>query len=211
MRLLLRIAPLLLLAALGQACSRSISVELQPAAGAEIRGHDRILVVGLSSSLRRRDRWETVMVDTLRRQGFTAWTSLGQMDSGTDIDRDSLGRVVEKTGAELVLVTRLVDEQVHATAVEARTGVKTQRRSGTPVVDFFRYDYKEYEEPGYVLLSSTVRLHTDVFETREGRLLAGIDSVAREQDSEFELLAGVTEAITRRLRRAGLLRPAPAP
>jgi len=35
--------------------------------------------------------------------------------------------------------------------------------------------------------------------------------VAREQDSEFELLAGVTEAITRRLRRAGLLRPAPVP
>ncbi len=195
---------MLTFAAFAQGCSQSTTVDVTRYGQQWDQPHSRILIIGLSNSRNRRDRWETVMADTLRRSGMMAWASTSLMDPTTDLSRETILPVVEESGADLVLVTRLVREDVKASEVQGYTGAKTQRKTENPVIDFFRYDYKEYEEPGYVLLSTTVRLTTDVFETRAGRLLLTIDTTTRDKDSEFDLLVDVTEAIDRRLRREQL-------
>ncbi len=113
------------------------------------RTYRKILVVGVSEDFDRRRSFENFVVNALQNSGNTAWPSSRLMESETSLDQDAIRAAVKTSGADAILVTRLVERSVTADEVDARTGVKTQRKEGG-LVNLFRYDYNEYEEPAYI-------------------------------------------------------------
>jgi hypothetical protein len=168
--------------------------------GAAGRPFGKILVVGVTENSNQRRRFENAMVSVLEGGSSVAWASHELMPSNEPLNRDSVGKIVESTGADAVLATRLVSHEVAGEQVDARTGVKTNPQ-GQSVTNFFRYDYDEFEEAAYLVVKSTVTLTTEIYETSEGELVYSVDTTTYEKESEFEIIDEATRAIAERLRQ----------
>jgi len=188
------------------ACARptAVSSTWQEHRQSPAHPYDKILVVGISDDSNQRRRFENLMLSRLQKSGTTAWASHQAMQPGTALNRETVAALVEQTGATAVIVTRLADQKISADKVDARTGHKTRRKSANPV-NFFRYDYDEYEEPAYLVVKNTVSLTTDLYETKEGRLLYSIETTTYDKESGLEIIDEATSAIVGRLRRDGLV------
>jgi hypothetical protein len=160
----------------------------------------KILVVGVTPNEGLRWRWERTMTATLQDEGLTAWSSVKIMGYETPLNRDNVVLAVRETGADAVLVSRLIRQDVAPKGVDARAEAKKRRRDQY-VFDIFRYDYEEIEEPSYTLLTSTVEIGTDLYETTEGRLIYSLNTITYQKQTEWEVLDEVTIAITKRLRK----------
>ena len=166
---------------------------------------DKVLVVGVSESARERRRFENTLTAKLEKAGVIAAPSHRSMQADADLNQEIVASAIESTGATAVMITRLVSHDVTSKEVEERTEIKTRRRSDAPVVDFFRYDYEEYEEAAYLVVKSTVSLRTDIYETRNGKLTYSIDTTTFDKETSFEILDEVTTAIVGQLRNDGLV------
>jgi hypothetical protein len=185
------------------------------------RPYTKILVVGVSESSGQRRRFENAMKAVLERSGNTAWTSHRNMPTDAPLERDSVAKIVESTGADSVIVTRLVNHEVTGEEVELKTGARA--KSGQKkTTDFFQYDYNvqtdynvgqqdfrdkdTYERAGYLVVKSTVTLSTDIYETGQGNLIYSVETTTYEKESEFEIIDEATRAIGGRLKTDGLVR-----
>lgn len=204
-----RLAPfaVLLAALLLAACTKGTKIkpvrhESRPAEAP----YSKVLVVGVTPNEGLRWRWERLMAQTLEDRGLTAWSSVKEMGYDTPLNRDNVVVAVRKTGADAVLVSRLIRQDVAAKGVDARKEAKARRREEY-IFDFFRYDYEEIDVPSYTLLTSTVEINTDLYETTEGRLVYSINTITYQKQTEWEVLDEVTIAIAKRLRRDKMARP----
>ncbi len=161
------------------------------------------LVIGVSSNANRRQRFEGMLADAIRTGDTAADPSLRYLRAAQELNPDTVGATVRQAGADAVLVTRLVSREVVADEVPGRTGVKTQRRSESPV-DFFRYDYREYDEPPVLVARNDVTLATDLYETQSGKLIYTIEITSTGLESEYDIFDQVTRALAKRLRKDGL-------
>lgn len=166
---------------------------------------DQVLVVSLSQDLNIRRSFEDMMVDRLAGTGNNAWASSREMDTSAPVDRESLTKVVQATGANLVTVTRVADLQIQVGKTGESAGVRVQRRDQTPL-DFFRYDYEFFEDTQYLVPERAVTLQTDVFHGENGILLYSIETVIPPRETRFEISNEAAKAIATRLRRDGLIR-----
>ena len=200
--ILILLLPMLLLGA----CTKGTKVspvrhEKRPAEAP----YKKVLVVGVTPNEGLRWRWERTMASTLQDNGLTAWSSVKQMGYDTPLNRDNVVTAVRKTEADAVLVSRLIRQDVAPRGVDARKEAKKRRRDEV-AVDFFRYDYEEIEIPSYTLLTSTVEIATDLYETTEGRIVYSLNTITYQKQTEWEVLDEVTVAIAKRLRKDGMVK-----
>ncbi len=194
-----------LLAALLAACAQSTQVTSTWHGERSGLPADRVLVVSMSKDLNVRRSFEDMLVERLTSTGNTAWASSREMDTSATLDRETLTRVVQATGANLVMVTRLLDQRVQIAKTGEAAGVKVQRKDQTPL-DFFRYDYEFFEDPQYLVPERTMTLSTDVFHGENGALLYRIETVIPPLGSRLEISNEAAKAIAARARRDGLVR-----
>ena len=166
---------------------------------------DQVMVIAVSPDLNGRRMFEDLLVGLLAQSGNTAWASSRKIDTATPLNREAVERVVQETGATLVVVTRLVDQQLDISEQRGRAEVKVQRRHEVPL-DFFRYDYETIEQEPYLLAKSTVHMATDVYGIEAGALLYSIDLIIHAAESREEVMSEATRAIAGRLRKDGLVR-----
>ena len=145
------------------------------------------------------------MAATLEDYGITAMASVKEMGYDTPLNRDNVVTAVRKTNADAVLVSRLLRQDVAPRGVDARKESRKKRRDEY-AVDFFRYDYEEIEIPSYTLLTSTVEIATDLYETTEGRIVYSLNTITYQKQTEWEVLDEVTIAISKRLRKDRMIK-----
>ena len=194
-----------LLAALLAACAQSTRVTSTWHGERNGLPADRVLVVSMSKDLNIRRSFEDMLVERLASTGNTSWASSREMDTSATLDRETLTRVVQVTGANLVMVTRLQDQRVQIAKTGEAAGVKVQRKDQTPL-DFFRYDYEFFDDPQYLVPERTITLSTDVFHGENGALLYRIETVIPPLESRLEISNEAAKAIAARARRDGLVR-----
>ena len=168
----------------------------------------RVVVVGVSDNIFRRTVFEEAVAAELTSGTTEAWPSAHLMNPETPLNEDTLSTVVKDKQADALLITRLADTQVKANEVDSRVDVEATSIGGN-VVDFFRYDYEDVEQPGYLQAKVTVVLSTNLYETASGKLVYSIESVTTDKDTEYssvvyEVIENTSVEIARRLRRDGL-------
>ena len=118
--------------------------------------------------------------------------------------------MVKATGADAVLITRLVSRKVALKETASRTGTKEQRPNlsdADSVADVFRQEYNDYEEPGELVTRSNAIVETSLYDAAEGgRRLYTITTKAEFVEGRDDVIAEVTSAIARQLRRDGITR-----
>jgi|GEM_PF-1906097 len=167
--------------------------------------YNGIIVIGITNNSNQRRRFENEMTGRLKQAGTTAWPSHTALEPGAEINRETILAAANKLSASAVLVSRLANNQVATKQVDERTEVESTPQSQTPI-GIFRKDYNEYEEPGYVVVTHTVRLDTDFYAVKDSILLYSMKSTTYDKETEFDVLDDVTDAIAKRLSRDGLIK-----
>jgi hypothetical protein len=134
------------------------------------------------------------------------------------IDRESVAALVKATGAEAVLVTRLVNEAVGVKQQRGREVLKMDTpgvpgSAATNVEDpyfynVYTYDYSVSEEPPSLQIERDLTVTTDLFEVGEGRRIYTIRSNVRitnaeslDQNTDVAVIDKVATGLARTLRR----------
>jgi hypothetical protein len=165
----------------------------------------KILVIGVSEDNGIRRRFEDSLVAAIGAENGVAVSSLTVMPADAPIEREPVVAAVRETGADAVLVTRLVNSESSMNVEGGRSAVGVQRRSELPVADFFRYEYVEYVDPMSVTTTRTVVLSTDVYNVADESKVWSVESTSFEKTSVYGLIDGSSGAISAQLARDGLL------
>lgn len=208
-----RISLAALLIALIAACGARTSVTgnwQEPRSAAAPFAH--VLVVGVSPASRTRRSFEEALTGLIAAGGGTKATASIRAGKATQpLTQDTVNAMVRASGADAVLVTRLASRRVALEEGETRVGVKTERpsslRDGPGLVELFSQTYHEYEEPGEISTRSKVVLESSLYEADDGsRLVYTMLTSAEFEEGKDDVIADVTTAIARQLRRDGLIR-----
>jgi len=172
------------------------------------RSFDRILVVGVTDDQFRRRGFESAVVNALAGKRTEAVSSIEIMDADTPLSDASLDAAGDKIQADAVLITRLTNTTVKAKQIDSRVDVQAQAKGGN-IVDFFRYDYKEVENPGYLQAKISFVLSSNLYETAGGTLVYSIETVTSDKNTDyntvvFDIIENTSVKIGQRLRRDGL-------
>lgn len=169
------------------------------------------LVIGVSPNLRLRRSFETALAEAIAIGPTRASTAIASAGPNEPLTRQTVSEMIRATGADSVLVTRLVSRRVALDEDPGRVGVKVQRTSSQAdapgLIDLFSQTYNEYEEPGELTARSRAVLISELYEATEGgRLVYSITTTVEFTEGRDDFIGAVTTAIARQLRRDGLVR-----
>lgn len=167
---------------------------------------NKILIVAAHEETGTRRFFENSFRTVLNENGAIAVTSLSVMGPGEPIEREPVIAAVRETGADAVLVTRLLDVASTTTAQGGRSTAQAQRRDDLPLADFFRYDYVEYQDPMTTTTASTVVLSSDLYNVADENKIWSAESVSFDKGSVYGVVDSATRGLTNQLRRDQLIR-----
>jgi hypothetical protein len=137
--------------------------------------------------------------------GTDARSSLTVMDEVENIDRESVVAAARETGADAVLVTRVVDIETETEVEQGQTQAELARRNDVPLADFFRYEYIESADAMTVTTVTTVILDTDVYDAASEKRVWSVESTSFDKQTAYGVIDGVARAISAELARDGLI------
>lgn len=169
------------------------------------------LVIGVSPNSRLRRSFETALAEAIAIGPTRASAAIAIAGPSEPLTRETVSELIRTTGADSVLVTRLVSRRVALDEEPGRVGVKVQRPSSLAdapgLIDLFSQTYNEYEEPGELTARSRAVLVSELYEaTGTGRLAYSITTTVEFTEGRDDFIGAVTSAISRQLRRDGLVR-----
>lgn len=167
--------------------------------------YSRILVVGAHAEIGTRRTFENSVVRALAALGTEARSSLAVMNEAENIDRESVLAAVRETGADAVLVTRVVDIETQNAIEQGQTQAELARRNDVPLADFFRYEYTESADAMTVTTVRTVILDTDVYDAASEKKVWSVESTSFDKQTAYGVIDGVARAISAELARDELI------
>lgn len=209
------LAGILLLAA----CTPPLKMESGWLPGAQpATPYGKVLVVAVSDDFNRRRLFENSLANELAAGGTVGIPSTRTMLTTDVLDRASVAALVKETGAEAVLVTRLVNEAVGVREQRGREVLKMDNpglpsSAATNVEDpyfynVYTYDYSVSAEPPSLEIERDLLVTTDLFETREGKRIHTIRSTLRvtnsasfDQNTDVAVIDKLATGLARTLRR----------
>jgi hypothetical protein len=189
------------------ACSSGttvVKVYERPAAGRA--PYSTILVVGVHDDRAIRRQFEDALAQALSRDTTRAVPSSGAMDAAKALDANAVRAAIEATGADGVLITRLLDVRARSDVELGRASAAAERRHDITMIDFFRYDYVEYPDPLSITTVHTVICATDLYDVGDTSKVWGVESTAFEKETATEVIEAISSGIRAQLARDGLIR-----
>jgi hypothetical protein len=180
--------------------------------------YSKVLVVAVSDDFDRRRVFENRLASELAAGGTAGIPSTRTMLTTDVLDRESVAALVKATGAESVLVTRLVNEALGVREQRGREVLKADN-PGAPssaatnvespyYYNVYTYDYSVSSEPPSLEIERDLIVTTDLFEVGEGKRIYTIRSNVRitnsanlDQNTDVAVIDKVASELARQLRR----------
>lgn len=210
---------ILILAVVATGCAPALTLESAwQGDGRTVGPFRHVLVVGVSQSFDRRRFFEVAAADTLRAAGATATASTAQMTTRDPLDRERITALVAATGADAVLVTRIVNQDVALRSERGRVVAKADSsvdvldRYDPSVYTLYRYDFTVGVEPDRLVVDREAAVRTELFAAATGAVVYRIDSrvrlsaaESRSFSADVAVLDRVGRALAARLVRDGVV------
>jgi hypothetical protein len=166
--------------------------------------YKRVLIVGTAARASSAREFEEVLAKELSNDRTYAF-GYHRAASRADVREEVVRSIAEQQNADAILVVtaRLVNAEREAT--RERTDVQAQVKGGG-LVDFFRYDYKEYTSPPSADYRVNVQLHTDMFDVASEDRIYTVESRTDFAETTSEIILGEAKELARRLRKDKLVR-----
>jgi hypothetical protein len=169
----------------------------------------KLLVVSLFESFDMRRYLETELVSELAAQGTEAVASTSMMDTRTPVDRHTFVEMVEKIGADSVLLT----QPVHLESSAKKTAVSPQATYNirpTYYYNVFSVELTEYVEPPEIRLEHDVTLLVELIAVEGREPVWAIQTRSRvvwksELERDYSAYVDEAKAIARQMARDGAI------
>lgn len=201
-RLILALSGLALATCAGSSANVVKTYELAKPAGAP---YARILVVGAHPDGAVRRTFEEALVDSMRSEQIDALSSISVMGTDTKLNRETVAAAAETARADAVLVSRPEDVRWSAVQTEPRSTMEVQRKDADNMIDFFRYDYIEYEDPMTLSAVRTVVISTDLYRVSDKTKIWSVESTGVGKETAMDVIDAIAASTTRQLQRDELV------
>ena len=164
-----------------------------------------VLVIGVAGDYNARAQFERMLATELAANGTSATPYYTLVDMNAPIDRPAVKEQVQAGNFDSVLITQVVNRDVESKVKTGSSATKKIRQDGG-VVDLFRYDYEELNEPVTLSMDLNVVIEVEMFSVQsQGRVWA-IESDLTHHESREELTLDVIGIVSRELRLDGLVK-----
>jgi hypothetical protein len=166
--------------------------------------YKKVLIVGTAARASSAREFEEVLAKELSNDHTDAF-GYHRAASRADVKEDVVRSLAELQDADAILVVtaRLVNAERKVT--QERTDVQAEVKGGG-LVDFFRYDYKEYTSPPSTDYRLNVQVHTDMFDVESEERIYTVQSRTDFAEATSAIILGEARELAKRLRKDKLVR-----
>jgi hypothetical protein len=166
--------------------------------------YKRVLIVATAARASLAREFEEVLAKELTNNQTYAF-GYHRAASRADVKEDVVRSIAQEQSADAVIMvtSRLVNAEREVT--EERTDVQARVKGGG-LVDYFRYDYKEYTSPPSADYRVNVQVQTDMFDAASEERIYTVESRTDFAESSSEIILGEASELARRLRKDKLVR-----
>jgi len=166
--------------------------------------YKRVLIIGTAARAGSAREFEEVVAKELSNDRTYAF-GYHRAASRADVKEEVVRSIAQLQNADAILVVtaRLVNAEREAT--KERTDVQAEVKGGG-LVDFFRYDYKEYTSPPSADYRVNVQVQTDMFDVASEDRIYTVESRTEFAETTSEIILGEAKELAKRLRKDKLVR-----
>ena len=195
--------PIVILMALMAGCaSSSTSSDAAPAVGP----FSTFLVIGEAGDYNYRAQFERSVVSGIKAEGASASAFHVVVGGSRPPTREIVKNAIARGAFDAVVVTRVLDRKSDLNVKGAVTGTKVTRKDGS-LLDLFRYDYEELDEPMSLTVDMQIRFSIELYDTSSERRVWSAETQGRRVDHVGELIDNTADIVVEQLGRAGLIGP----
>ena len=166
--------------------------------------YDNIVVVGVAPSRELARQFEQGLSDELSERGVEVHSFVKE-STAREATAEAVANLVKATGADAILMVtgRLagaeIDEHEEIVDVEARN-------IGGNLLNFFRYDYREFTEPTFTDVTVDVKLVSLLFDAGSNERLHSVEVSTTDGDTAYAVITSQSKAIAERMQQDELIR-----
>lgn len=166
--------------------------------------YERVLIVATAARASLAREFEEVLAKDLTNKHTYAF-GYHRAASRADVNVDVVRSIAKEQNADAVLMvtSRLVNAEREV--AKERTDVQAQVKGGG-LVDYFRYDYKEYTSPPSADYRVNVQVQTDMFDVATDTRIYAVESRTDFAQTSSEIILGEAKELAQRLRKDKLVR-----
>ena len=166
--------------------------------------YSNFLVIGVAGDYNNRAYFERSVVSGIRAKGSSARAFHVVTPGNKPVTREAVRDAIESGGFDAVLVSRAIDTDTDLDVKSAATGTKVTRKDGG-VLNLFRYDYEELDEPMSLELKTKVNIATELYSAASEQKVWSIDSVSSATENIGQMIEDAAENVVKRLDRDDLI------
>jgi len=159
------------------------------------------LVIGVAVDYNARAQFERSVVSGIKAKGASAGAYHVAAGGNKPLTRETVRDAVARGAFDAVVVTRVLNTESAATVKNTVTGTKVTRKDGG-VLDLFRYDYEELDEPISLTVDMKITFSTELYNAADESLVWSAESTGPRGDNLGELIDNMAEAVVREIDRA---------
>jgi len=166
--------------------------------------YKRVLIVGTAARASSAREFEEILAKELGNDHTYAF-GYHRAASRADVTEEVVRSLAEMQNADAILVVtaRLVNAEREVSG--ERTDVQAQVKGGG-LVDYFRYDYKEYTTPPSTDYRVNVQVQTDMFDVASEDRIYTVESRTDFGETTSEIILSEAKELAKRLRKDKLVR-----
>ncbi len=171
--------------------------------------YDNVLIISLFSSFDSRRYLEKELVNAISDRGGKAVASTTMMDSRTPVTRETFVAMVDKIGADAVLITQMINLETRAEVKDMRPEA-THTFRPTYYYNVWSYELDEYVEPQGVAFEYSLRLASQMLSVEKETTIWAIESnteikMDAETDRDYSIFVNEAVGIAKQMSKDGLI------
>ena len=166
--------------------------------------YSNFLVIGVAGNYTNRAQFKRTMVSALRSKGASASTYYSVVKGNHALEREAIVEAVKTHGFDAVLLTRVVSQNVDVSRKSGSSETPTSRKDGS-LVNFFRYDYEELNQPASIDLTTTTALASELFSAADEKVVWAYEFTSPASTDVGGTINYASETILKRLNRDRLI------
>lgn len=161
---------------------------------------DNFLVLAIADDYTNRAHFERTVVSNLKAEGVAATAYYQAAGGNTPIEREAARVIIADSGSDALLVTRVLASDTQAKIKQGSVSAKSTRRDGR-LVDFFRYDYEELDEPGSFEVRTEATLRSELYSAGDESLVWSAEFSTKRADNVGKVIDEIAQKVVTQLRR----------
>ena len=163
----------------------------------------KIMVIGVAKKPLKRRLFEDEFVAQLKARGTEAIASYTVLPDKKQDDQAAIAAKVKELGADTVLITRQVSKKIVKTYVPGTIYYPPPYYGTWP--DYYGYGYRYMYSPGYIAEDEFAVIETNLYETRNDKLVWAASSETVMSDTNQSLIRTYIGVMVKTMGEHGLL------